>query len=54
MKRMVGRWIVMAVAVPLIAALLGVVADKVEQHRGPDSSVAKGLRAGRGFLKGGG
>ncbi len=51
MKRTIGRWLFMAIAIPLIAALVGMIADLVEERRGPDSKVAKGLRVGKQVLR---
>lgn len=51
MRRRFGRWIFMAIAIPLAAAALGKIAEKVEASRGPDSKVAKGLRMGKGVLR---
>ncbi len=51
MKKTVGRWLFMAIAIPLVAAALGMIADLVEEHRGPESKVAKGLRVGKQVLR---
>ncbi|WP_156160758.1 hypothetical protein [Demequina soli] len=51
MRRRFGRWLVLAIAIPLTAALLGRIADRVEASQGPDSTVAKGLRLGKGILR---
>ncbi|WP_156162360.1 hypothetical protein [Demequina iriomotensis] len=51
MRRRFGRWIVMAIAIPLAAALLGRIADEVEARQGEGSKVAKGLRVGKGILR---
>lgn len=51
MRRRFGRWVVLMVAVPLAAAALGMIADKVEERRGPDSKAARGLRMGRQILR---
>jgi len=51
MRRRFGRWLFMAIAIPLAAWALGAIADKVEESRGPDSKTAKGLRVGRKVLR---
>ncbi|WP_296667900.1 hypothetical protein [Demequina sp.] len=51
MRRAIGRWAIFAIAIPLTAAALGLIADQVEQHRGADSKVVKGLRVGRSILR---
>ncbi len=51
MRRRIGRWLFMAIAIPLIAALLGRIADEFEARQGADSKVAKGLRFGKGVLR---
>ena len=45
MKKAIGRWIVLLVAVPVVVAVLGSVADKLERDRGHDSKSAKSVRA---------
>lgn len=44
MRRRIIRWIVIAVAVPIVASILRKSGDKVAQKRGPDSRAAKALR----------
>lgn len=51
MRRRFGRWLFLAIAIPLAAAALGMIADKVEERRGPDSKAARGLRMGRQILR---
>jgi hypothetical protein len=51
MRRRFGRWLVMVIAIPVAAALLRRIADKVEERNGPDSKTAKGLRAGSKVLR---
>ncbi|WP_156163616.1 hypothetical protein [Demequina subtropica] len=51
MRRRFGRWLFMAIAIPVAAALLGRIADEVEARRGEGSKVAKGLRVGKGILR---
>ena len=51
MRRRFGRWMVMAIAIPIAAWALGRIADEVEQRRGPDSRTAKGLRVGKQVLR---
>ncbi|SEJ66581.1 hypothetical protein [Demequina mangrovi] len=51
MRRRFGRWLFMAIAIPVAAALLGRIADEVEARQGADSKVAKGLRVGKGILR---
>ncbi len=51
MRRRFGRWLFMAIAIPLTAAVLGKIADKVEESRGADSKAARGLRIGKNILR---
>ncbi len=51
MRARIGRWIVLAIAIPLAAALLGAIADKLEQRQGPDSTAVRGLRFGKQVLR---
>ncbi len=51
MKSRFGRWLFLAIAIPVTAAVLGAVADKLEERNGPDSKVVKGLRFGRSVLR---
>ncbi len=44
MRAQLVRWAVLAVAVPLAAAVVKKLADRVEDQRGPSSKVARGLR----------
>lgn len=44
MRAQLLRWAVMAVAIPLAAAGVKVLANRVEDRRGSDSTVARGLR----------
>lgn len=44
MRRLIIRWVVIAVAVPIVASILRQSGDKVAQQRGPNSKAAKGLR----------
>ncbi|MDN4476024.1 hypothetical protein QQX09_09180 [Demequina sp. SYSU T00192] len=51
MRRRFGRWMFMAIAIPVAAWALGAIADKVEERNGPDSKAAKGLRVGKQVLR---
>ncbi|WP_156157703.1 hypothetical protein [Demequina pelophila] len=51
MRRMLGRWLMLALVVPLIAAALGMIADRLEERSGEPTKVVKGLRAGRSVLR---
>lgn len=51
MRSRIGRWLFMAIAIPVAAAVIGAIADQVEARRGPDSKVAKGLRVGKRVLR---
>ncbi len=51
MKNRLGRWLFLAIAIPVTAALLGRIADMVERRQGPDSKVARGLRVGKQVLR---
>ncbi len=51
MKSAVGRWILLLVAVPIVVAILGSVADKLERDRGHDSKAAKGVRTARKVVR---
>jgi|GEM_PF-2137011 len=44
MRAQLIRWAVLAVAVPLAAAAVKKVAQRVEDQRGPESRIARGLR----------
>ncbi len=41
----VRRWVILAIAVPLGSWLLAQVAERVREHRGSDSKIAKALSA---------
>lgn len=51
MKRVIGRWILFLIAVPVAVSLLGSAADKLERDRGRHSRSAKGVRAVRGVVR---
>lgn len=51
MRRRIGQWLIMAIAVPIIASAIGVIADKVEERRGADSKVVKGLKVSKKVLR---
>lgn len=51
MRRRIFRWIVIAIAVPVIAGALRKSAEYVEQSRGPDSKAAKGLKFAGGAVR---
>lgn len=44
MRAQLIRWAVLAVAVPVAAAVVRKVAQRVETSRGPESKIARGLR----------
>ncbi|WP_430868094.1 hypothetical protein [Demequina aurantiaca] len=44
MRRRAIRWIIIAIAVPIVANLLHKTAERVEQRQGPQSKAAKGLK----------
>lgn len=44
MRAQLIRWAVLAVAVPIAAAGVKKIADRIEKQRGPSSKVARGLR----------
>lgn len=50
MRRMLGRWALLAIVLPLAAWAVGRIADAVENRRGEDSKVVKGLRVGKTVL----
>jgi len=45
MRARIIRWAVLAVAVPVAAAGIKKVADVLEERRGPQSRIARGLRS---------
>jgi len=45
MRARIIRWIVLAIAVPVAATGIKKAAELVEQRRGPQSTVARGLRS---------
>ncbi|WP_160295421.1 hypothetical protein [Demequina aurantiaca] len=44
MRRRIVRWIIIAIAVPIIANILRKSGEHVEKTRGPESKAAKGLK----------
>jgi hypothetical protein len=48
MRRRIIRWVIVAVAVPIVASVLLKAGERVEQSRGPDSKAAKGLKFASG------
>ena len=51
MKKVITRWAIVALVAPVAAWALGKAAAKAEASRGQNSTLAKGLRFGRGALK---
>lgn len=51
MKRMLARWAVFIIVIPVAAWALSRAGDRVEASRGQDSRLAKGLHFGSGLLK---
>jgi hypothetical protein len=45
MSSRIRRWVILALAVPVVSWLLARVADRVREHRGTDSKLAKALNA---------
>lgn len=44
MRRRIIRWIIIAIAVPIIANVLHESGKRMERTRGPESKAAKGLK----------
>lgn len=44
MRRRIVRWIIIAIAIPVIANVLHKSGERMERTRGPQSKAAKGLK----------
>jgi hypothetical protein len=51
MRRRIVRWIIIAIAIPIVANLLRKSGEHVAQNRGADSKVAKGLKVAGGAVR---